>query len=417
MNVNRFEDIGSQTPDHQNPLRVKLRGKMKRAFLETLQRTVPPFDGTSIEGANFIIYGGTLMFLAKENGTRFPIHNQKSDDIDMGLHIRGEAPNLQDVVSSTLAPYIHDLIDNCGFTIAGSGKGTSTSVLVSKTFSRDEIDELLFSYPELTAYAAGMEEISVYLEIDLNPRKLPLLLAPQPYLSPIDSPTQTIVVDDLRNMLAKKLVRSSQPVSTADSGMVIRAAFKQDSDPAGFKPRDLVDIYNILHAKPPLLSFDTEDIELLRTLMVVNFGAMGREPDKINLEQFAPTPENIKAFRESMVGRIAQTFHFDDTVITHLLSSVAELHRTIFPEHSKETPRSILLPEERRFLEKLRGYETLPGTSQTRIIDPSIDISLLKNIHTDVFSRNPELESLVATSPSLKANIALLEEKRSAARF
>lgn len=287
-------------PVYKNPFDILLRQRFKHELMTALADTPSPFaKHPELEGASYWLYGSSLMNLYWHTGTHFPIQAKKSLDLDIGVELPEHFISAnQTLLAQQLSSGIGRALTHIGAMAYTKGGDFQTSpsqllgnYLVAKHYTAEEVRDTLTNYPTLVEQIPA-DGYTVAMDVSFSPTQPPMLLPPQehPYFHDRATP---IKVDDTRNFLAKKLARA-----------VLPGDFRWIDEPTGFKPRDLLDIYNVTHAIPPMLDLDpaspTSDIPMLRCLLVANLCALGKKTEEINLRDFDPEPSDVAHFLDEM---------------------------------------------------------------------------------------------------------------------
>ncbi|MCP5361399.1 MAG: hypothetical protein H6908_01965 [Hyphomicrobiales bacterium] len=414
-----YEALEADTLDYQSALSVMLRTEMKRKLLHSMKEYADPLRKTPFEGGAIVIYGTTLITIARDTGIHFPIEGQKAGDIDILIEPLKHSRVLNDETTFgkqyqlTMGPFFHDVMKSLGFVLLDSDNtdlAFSKPFVVKKHFSQEEIKQIALK--EKTVVAIPPEGIDVLMEVDLVSQR-PISVLPPRSVENLSNGKTSILIDDWRNLLAKKIVRSMMPESVSPSGFTIRKLFQHSKDPNGFKPRDLIDIYNITNSDPKLVDLSdgpNSDISLLRVLCITYFARFGTDIEKIDLSHFSPSNANVSAYQQAMQKRLSETYSLTRNVTEKIFSVYSELVQSIFPQKSEDKNKVIVTKEEEEFVSRTQGYVRLESRIQQ--VSPTIETGLLKKVHSSVFSKHPYLEERIKKHPTLLENIQKLTENR-----
>jgi len=391
-----YEVLESQDEQFQSQLSVDLRIWMKKKFLETMKDEPSPLNGTPFSGGSFVVYGGTLLTLATAEGKDFPYVGHKAGDIDLCIEppadsfVIEHANGFEKLSQTIMRPFLTKVAKKSGFQVLeenGSAKSNNGSdMYLSKHFTSEEIKSIFGIKTQ--NYQIPRDGIDVLLEVEWGTRPRLSFLNPQktPFL---ENGLTDVRIDDWRAWLALKAIRASKPPTS----------FEHSNDSHGFKPRDIVDIYNAIHAKPSIFSMENnhDDLDLLRVLCLAQCARYDKTGIKFNLTQYEPTDQNITAFRQALRHRISNADELSDQFIGNALSTYTQLVQSIFPEINKETGVVTLSNDERNFLTEIRGYRSEPYS----IADPMVNVSYLERKWPDVFKNHPELRDRILSHPTL----------------
>ncbi|MCB2082001.1 MAG: hypothetical protein KDD76_05135, partial [Rickettsiales bacterium] len=368
-----YEALEADTLDYQSALSVMLRTEMKRKLLHSMKEYADPLRKTPFEGGAIVIYGTTLITIARDTGIHFPIEGQKAGDIDILIEPLKHSRVLNDETTFgkqyqlTMGPFFHDVMKSLGFVLLDSDNtdlAFSKPFVVKKHFSQEEIKQIALK--EKTVVAIPPEGIDVLMEVDLVSQR-PISVLPPRSVENLSNGKTSILIDDWRNLLAKKIVRSMMPESVSPSGFTIRKLFQHSKDPNGFKPRDLIDIYNITNSDPKLVDLSegpNSDISLLRVLCITYFARFGTDIEKIDLSHFSPSNANVSAYQQAMQKRLSETYSLTRNVTEKIFSVYSELVQSIFPQKSEDKNKVIVTKEEEEFVSRTQGYVRLESRIQ-----------------------------------------------------
>lgn len=416
-------------PVYANPVDIVLRQQLKHELIRALSNGSDPFKKAGVPDGAFWVFGSSIMNLHWHEGTRFPVHAKKSMDLDLGVHLPNgrlsETPRiaLENAMHETLGEvyrtigaeaYAHDGSKNPMQKLVNAG-----DYIIAKHFTQDDARYYLRHFKEL-ADSIPPEGYHVALDISCNAQQPPMLLPPTEF-NRLEGKPCPIRVDDTRNFLAKKLARSSLP-----------GDFRYCKEPTEFKPRDVLDIYNVIQADPPMLDLapdsPTSDLPLIRALFIANMAAMGKDIAKVDVAAFHPAPESMQHYRKEIDKICMPSSRFENEQMQEMFLGMEDFFRTLFPERTyspagsdKAGEHLVLSASEQAFVNHIQGYEALPGGHGTQQLPPVIKPDLLL---TDDYFARPEnqvqrdyLKQAISESGGLKERVERIHTMRSGVSF
>ena len=285
------------TTDHPKPLQennryiFELRKVLKDQFLDALASQPNPFADRG-EGYGIRIFGSTTLYL--DNDVKLIVPRYKSDDIDIVVQTPvGAKLSLDEMkqLDKTGLQTIDDAINQVGLPIkdlpVSAGYDPSHDRMLVHHFTVDEIEALDLPHKDdLMTYARRLGgSLDVDLKINTSSeQRLPNLMEPRAYnrMNDAESSKDTIplYLSDWRSALARRLSRSMSFTADGYEG----------------KASDILSVYNILNADPPLVDMDPRngsgtEGRLIRLLTLVNFAAMGTDLNACDFRKCALDPE------------------------------------------------------------------------------------------------------------------------------
>ncbi len=422
-----YEYLEAKDVNYQDPAHVALRIWMKENFLVNIRNSEDPFKKTLLENSEFVIYGTTLITIGQMIGMKFPYAGQKSGDIDISVCPPGDCMVGRDKdlfikeFQKVVKPFLLDVM-----------KRTGLSQYDPKDILGDKSPEIIFNRPFMVARNFTPDQAeSVFKDLNLDIPKpqnnthvsMEIDLIAQPPLSPLKPLEVPILsggstglkIDDWRHLLSKKIARAASPKTAFGK------VFQHSNDPNGFKPRDLIDIYNLVNADPQVVNLNksdpNNDIGLMRVLSLVYFARYDHDKIKVDSKYYEPTEENINSFIAALDRRISDAHELDHSLVKKVFETYHEVLEKVFPEIVKDRKEEVQIdPKEKQFLTEIRGYRIMPsgGTAQTY---PSIEVDLLRELHPEVFKNHPEMLTKIAGHPTLKAIGQQVMERRSGMEY
>ncbi len=389
--------------NYTNHWHVMMRRELKQRIFDAIRQTDSPFPENS--GLALWIYGSTGLFVHQLAGYELAFPKKKSHDLDLAVF----NPKQLDprVYEQDLSDYFGKIFNQIGLKRISRAHDDKTAnqpenvgnIFLSYTPTQADIDAVM-KQDRLMPDLKIPDNFQVVLDFDLALKEPPALLYPKQSTYFSDSKTPT-VVDDIRNTIAKKLPRVALPRD-----------FSYGHDPQHFKPRDVIDVFNSFYATPWLINYDrnrqNNDIELMRTMFIVNCLSMGVPLDKISLEHFEATPEKIRQLQQGLESGISTALDLNNRVIRDMLTCVQKVFSALCPE-LKNGAGVQLSPKEQNFVEQLQGYTYANG--QHQLIDPTINPRLL--LSDQICASFPELPSRLSSMSSLKDLMESIRSRRS----
>jgi hypothetical protein len=354
-------------PDYSNPMAIAIRQEVKRDLMSAINST-PIFPEQGRQAGQFWLYGSSSMNAHWHSGIKFPFQAKKSLDVDLSLYNCSDsfAGAKKSEKTRALSEYFRHVFSSIGVTpynpktkMPQDYSGTGECIL-ELTPDEEIVKRAISFHPELKPEEYSIPE-KVSLKFDFSLDQPPMLLPPIPHKLFSTLEQSQCYVDDPRNFLAKKIARC-----------IVHNNFRYEYTPIGFKPRDLLDIYNLVHANPPILNLNpsdpNNDLGVIRMITVCSAVSMGKDILNASPDNFIPTQEAKNQFNYSLREILSKNFTLDDSDIGNILGGMEQLLHTVFPETKHGKPVA-LTDHERKFISKCLGYETLPGGKGTRQID------------------------------------------------
>lgn len=412
-----------------NAAYIVLRSVMKGEFLDALE--AQPNTLEDWPGARLVVFGSTLMRqLNLEDGVSFPFSGRKSSDIDIGVYVPDPRKDFSSRYVEKICPLLKRSCAEGGFSViipeAGKAetryangdiaripdKKLADDFIISKHFTYDEAKEKITqAFPEhadvylasLDALMGDRKSADIELIISSTPVPTPTLLEPVKFNIHNGNPAHVpLKRDDKLNMLAAKIVRN-----------LIKERFK---------PTDLIDIYNLLHAKAdkPLFNFDASSpdnqLDDLRCLIVANLAIFNcKEPwnNSDLLANFETSLENLKRFEALTENNVSKYGEFTEESIKTIVEECrAFIGRVMAPREEKGHGPLNLTEKDVNFITGVSGYQVLPGLNGTRMTEPRIRPELLQGQYPSIFARHPELAGNLKHNHYLNDRAELVAERR-----
>lgn len=371
-------------PDYSNPLAIAIRQELKHDLMKAIDQMAYDDEMHHQEGM-FWLFGSSSINAYWQSGTRFPFQAKKSLDIDLSTyqlpsHVAQLNPALK---KKFFAEYFKNVFDCIGVKSYNARtceehpyQGEGEAILEVEP-DKDLVLRAIANHPELNAMSSPVPD-KVTLRLDFSISPPPMLLPPKRHKLFKKNPDSQCYVDDPRNLIAKKLARCIRPENLG-----------YHPDPTGFKPRDLLDIYNLIHATPPILNLDPQspdcDLPIIRAITISSMVSMVKDVHNACADDFNPTPENIRTYRSNLEQILSSNFKIDDAGLHDILATTQSFINSVFPP--KEGQKNLALTEdERKFVSKCYGYEFLPGGIGRRQcndlgINPELLLSSAEAVH------------------------------------
>jgi len=460
--------------DENHPLAVALRRQMKEDFISAL--SAQPSSSWQWKDAEVVLFGSTLMHqLHMADKVKLPLPGLRVSDIDIGVRmIKGANDEFYEKNCNThLTQFLKKVVlDNnldVGFE-QGKNSGIFREVLGKSAidaldlslFSHDFHVTKVFNYDEVMAQIHTREDkgflqtvierdphlwdaqhhkmkADVKIRLTISPnmpnermsiQALTFLLNPDPlYPGPYHPKDGKVPLfrEQALDMIAGKIVR----------------AMKRGRE---FKPTDMLDLYNICNAHPPIIDLEStapgSDLETLRALVVTYLAdADVRAPyDKgRNLRvAFENSPENRQRFMAVASKEIATHRMPDEVTIGNMFKTADALVDKIFAKKPGKSahgplnytdndvrfaatvagidPETILNPPKpvkSSFLSRLSPRGVCTKTKEyVRPFEPTLRLDCLQAEYPQVFEMHPEISVHLKNSQTFQTLIAQAREQQ-----
>ncbi|MCI5048720.1 MAG: hypothetical protein MRY32_00090 [Rickettsiales bacterium] len=359
--------MGNQTTLNNRRLYSMLKGYMTQEIFDAAAAQPLSFG----RGEKLMLDGsGAVYMTAKRLGMDMPSLRTPSD-LDIAVYMPkpgfsdNEGPLIRtvDAITNKLG-YEHD---------KGSAREMVFQYGVKRHFSFSEIEQIAASRPDISS-EAPREGMDVWLPLQLIPGSRPLL-KPR-FLNEGDN------------------ISLRQPIEMV--GAKLALCFDKESD----KPTHLIDLYNLIHAKPAIMNIDpaspNNDLDQLRTLTVLGLAQAGAPSEGLDISHLLPTEENVDRMYEAFRARYE---HHGTTIkkayIKQQLEEVSQLVHTVLGGQGEQIELSA---NETDFLKAL-NHPTHAS------VDANIRTDLLKADHPQVFEAHPELEKNIVENDFMRDRV------------
>lgn len=393
--------------DYYNPWHVIMRRELKVELLKTMAAMRSPFPEGS--GLSFWIFGSTAMLVQQMEGFDLPFPKKKSHDLEIGLFNPKGISLTQNELETAVSEYFETIFNSLNCRWVGRSRDDSGAykkqyvgnIFLGHTPSDADVVKAGIQTKELQ-FLVTPPNREVLLDFDISLSEPPALLFPKP-VTCLGKNNTPIVLDDVRNTICKKLARSSIP-----------GDFSYGRSPQHFKPRDIIDIFNAYYSRPWLINYAPDhpnsDIELMRTMFIVNCLSMGVDINKISLEAFDPIPENAKKLVRGLEPAVSALLDLNPRLMEHMVECVRDKILAVLCPELKQGKGVKLNSREEQFVQSLGGYRYVDGRHE--LLDPTISPSLL--VSDKLRKDFPELETRISNLRSLHTIVEDITEKRAA---
>jgi hypothetical protein len=317
-----------------------------------------------------------------------------------------------DVVLPSLIELGHDykLIDQpkLGNTTAFD-EDSGIRFIVTQKMSAHELDEALRRHhyqPNIYSATSGAQEINLEVEIAASGRRT-ILMDPLLSIPGSDSllgEKGSIVWNEWKDYVARLICRCLNPKD-----------FSPSSDGNYFHPAYIINLYNILNAKPGLVCenevLDPDTVRLIRLLCVVGFAVYGYRGSDIRPELYDVTNANLEALQHHCDSILVTGHDVTKDSCRDFMQTFQGLLEQVFSKQPSSFESDFtggrLSDGEVQFITACSGY--IPGKGQ---VSPRPDISYLKIEYGDIFELHPSLARRIQHNSVLNKRSDHIEQVR-----
>ncbi len=395
-----------------NPAALAIRSHLKGFFVEALYRQ--PNTLVDWPGAQFVLFGSTLFRQFHfDDGIKFKFGGRKASDIDLGVRTSSLIPQdeFEKKYIQYVAPLIRNVVIELGLWVEDPKDRSkiyppeealnlpleffAEEFFASRLYDKEHVQKIISkrhpNYDTIMEYCDEIPQVDnkfrIYVDVSSSTLPVPCVMEPLPLSTPRwREGCLQVMRTDREEIVASKLSRAtSHP-------LIGRLKYK---------PTDLIDLSNLIHAEPKsVLRLDKNDPnnmwEDLRVLYLVYLMIDGlNEKHLLREDLFKPfefTSENIVAFRKETDPQIVRTKQISNQELRGIYGDCKGMVTEISQLREGQGPLN-LTDNDLLFVTSLQGYKRLPsfpGAAPVQM-DAFIDVDPLIKEYPQVFARYPNL--------------------------